>query len=158
LEAHIDEGRVEFGLRRKAGVEETALPVDPGEFVLQMGVLWTAEKVEKGSFELVRVQRLVRPLRKVVGNELVKVLPPDKAVEGVDEVEALLVGHRAEGIIRVNALVADAKLGVLLALLAELLNRLLCRNTSVSKEWQGHVGLGRHGPRCFQPMMAEKSK
>jgi hypothetical protein len=67
-----------------------------------------------------------------VGDELVKVLAPDEPVKGVHEVEALLIRHRAESIIRVDALVADAQLGILV-ILTILLNCLLCENTSISR-------------------------
>ena len=42
-----------------------------------------------------------------MGNELVEVFAPNETVKGPDEVKALLVRYRAEGIIRVNSIVLD---------------------------------------------------
>ena len=70
----------------------------------------SAEELEKRVPELEGIQRLVGPLGEVVGNELVEVLPPNQPVEVVDKVKALLIRNSAEGIVGVNALVADAEL------------------------------------------------
>jgi len=60
-----------------------------------------------------------------VGNEPVKVLPTDEAVQVVQEVEALLVRDLAVDVLGVNVLVADDELGVFVVL-AKQLNGILC--------------------------------
>ena len=125
LVAHVRKGGVELGLGRKAGAVEATLPVDRSDLVLEIRVLGGAEELEESVLELVRVKRLVGPLAKVVGDELVKVLSSNETVERPDEVETLLIGDRAEGIIGINTLVADAELGELV-ILSVLLDSILC--------------------------------
>lgn len=48
-----------------------------------------------------------------MGDELVKGVAANEALEVVEEVEALLVGNGAEGVIGVDALVVDDELGEL---------------------------------------------
>lgn len=70
--------------------------------------------------------------------------------------EALLVRNCAEGIIRVDPLVADQKLGELV-FLAVAIDGLLCARTCVriALDWYVWYLIS---PRAFHPIMAEKSK
>ncbi len=122
--ADINEGGIKFGLGREAGVVESAFPVDRCDLVLQAGVFRSAEEVKESSLEIVRIQGLGRPRSKVVRDELVEVFAANQTVEVVDKVKALLVGHSAEGIIGVDALVADGEPGKRVVL-AKLGDRLL---------------------------------
>lgn len=147
LVAHVRKGGVELGFGGKAGAVEATLPIDRSNLALEIRVLGGAEELEEGVLELVRVKRLVGPLAKIVWDELVKVLSSDETVETPDEVETLLVGNRAEGIIGVDTLVADAELCELV-ILSVLLDGLLCK-TFVSRDlllkegerkWDGFLG------------------
>lgn len=126
LVAHVRKGGVKLGLGGKAGAVEATLPIDRSNLVLEIRVLGGAEELEEGVLELVRVKRLVGPLAKIVWDELVKVFSSNETVETPDEVETLLVGNRAEGIIGVDTLVADAEL-CKLVILSVLLDGLLCK-------------------------------
>ena len=63
-------------------------------------------------------------------DELVEVFASNQTVEVVDEVESLFVGHCAEGIIGVDALVADGEPGERVVF-TKLGDRLLYRNALV---------------------------
>ena len=95
---------------------KAVVPVNRRNLLLQVGILRGTKELEEGVLELKRVQGLVGPLSEIVGDELVKVLSANEAVKIVDEVKSLFIGNRTEGIIRVNALVADAELGELVVL------------------------------------------
>lgn len=66
-----------------------------------------------------------------MGNEPVKVLPTDEAVQVVQEVEALLVRDLAVDVLGVNVLVADDELGVFVVL-AKQLNGILCEMSVIT--------------------------
>lgn len=110
--ADVDERSVELRLGRQARCVEAALPVDGGDLVFQMSILGLVEKLDEGVTELKGVERLVRPLGEVVGDELVEVFTADGAVQVPDQVETLLVGDGAENIIWVDAGMVNGQLGV----------------------------------------------
>lgn len=73
-----------------------------------------------------------------MGDELVKVVAADQAVQVVEEVEALFVGNLAVDILGVDVLVADDELGVLMVL-AKLLD---CVLEALPADDGGKVKLG----------------
>ena len=111
--ADINQAGVKVGLGRHARAVEAALPVDALDLVCEIGVLGLCKELEEGVAELERVERLEAPFGKVECDKLVKVVAADKLVEVVDHVESLLVGHGAESVVGVDAVVVDAELGVL---------------------------------------------
>ena len=80
IEAAVDIGGVEVGLRRQAGGEETLFPGDGGDLLLDLGVSVSFEEIQEGLLELEGVERLARPRVEVVGDKFVKVLAADESL------------------------------------------------------------------------------
>jgi hypothetical protein len=118
--AAVDIGRVEFRLRRQARIVEALFPRNLGELLLDLSIAIVIEEVQERLLKLERVKTLASPRLKVVGDKLVKVFTPNKSVQIPDEVETLLIGNGAEGILRVYTLVADDQLGELMVLSEQL--------------------------------------
>lgn len=85
-------------------------------------------------------------------DELVEVVSADETFEVVNEVKALLIGHLAVGVLGVNTVVIDDKLGVLMVL-AELRDRVLC---FCQRVFYRRTFTYSDLPRAFQPRMQEK--
>lgn len=109
-------GHVKLGLRRQAWSIKLAFPVNGGNLLLDLLIAQAVEEVDKRVPELKRVERLSGPFGEVVGNELVKVLTANEAIQVVKEVESLLVSNGAVNILGVHVIVADDELCVLVVL------------------------------------------
>jgi hypothetical protein len=105
--AHVCQRCVKLGLGRETWAVKLVVPVNLGYLFADLVVSETVEEVKERLLELERVERLARPLGEVVRNELVKALTADKALKIVEEMESLLIGHRAVDIFRIHIIMLD---------------------------------------------------
>lgn len=106
--ANVREGGVEVWFRGEAGGVERRVPVNAVQLLRRLGI--RRKELQQRALKVKARKRLLVVSLEVVRDEGIPLLPADEVVERVEKVEALLVGDRGEGVIRVLAGEGDDEL------------------------------------------------